>query len=168
MFLLYFVQQVGGWLTRCYRSFARARAGEERDLRQRSTFSNKRRGLGIWDGAQIQRQRLCCTFSSQCPIVNILDLGLLLAYSAILYFLFLNMKFRFSGNDLILATSRECVFGKKTYKIETWNTKLHYELVHVVWQNCSARSTIHIAMCLKTNSWISAGAQLASTSVQSM
>ena len=30
MFLLYFVQQVGGWLTRCYRSFARARAGEER------------------------------------------------------------------------------------------------------------------------------------------
>ena len=65
LFLLYFVKQVGGWLTRCYRSFARARAGEERDLRQRSTFSNKRRGLVSSDGAQIQRQRLCCTFSSQ-------------------------------------------------------------------------------------------------------
>ena len=38
-------------------------------------------------------------------------------------------------------------------------------------QNFSASrstSTIHIAMCLKTNSWISVSAQLARTSVQSM
>ena len=33
---------------------------------------------------------------------------------------------------------------------------------------CSARSAIHIAMCLKTNFWINNSAQLASTNSQSM
>ena len=47
---------------------------------------------------------------------SILDLGLPLAYSAILYFLFSNMKFRFLGKYL-----RECVLGKKAYELGTQN-----------------------------------------------